>query len=67
MKPRHFVLLLAGTALGCSDENGGSGQTRDAKNVFDARMRAVEKARDVEQQMEDADELHRQAIEHQGG
>ncbi len=66
MTRRYLVYVLFGFALGCSgnDSNTNGGQAQDS--VFDAQTEALDKAKAVEQKIQDAAAKQQQAIEDQG-
>lgn len=63
---RLFVCALIAVALGCSGCNGGK-EEKAKENVFAPQVKALEKAKQVDRQIEDAAAKQRQAIDEQGG
>ncbi len=67
MIKKYFVYLLFGLLCACSDNEGVSKDTTDKATVFDAQIKALEKTKSVDQQVQDAVEKTRQSIESSGG
>lgn len=57
-----FVVLV-----GCTESDNTNSTQQVQPNVFDAQMQVLEKAKGVEQQIEDAAAKQRQSIAEQGG
>lgn len=64
MKHKYLAYLLLGMLAGCSSPDSHEA-VRD--NVFDAQIKAVDKAKAIEQQVLDAAARQRQKIKEQGG
>ncbi|MBL4852595.1 MAG: hypothetical protein JKY90_10045 [Gammaproteobacteria bacterium] len=67
MIKKYFVYLLLGFLCACSDNEGVSKDTTDKATVFDSQIKALEKAKSVDQQVQDAATMSRQSIENSGG
>lgn len=67
MTRQLFVYVLFVLATGCSGNNSDTEEENVQSGVFQGQIEAMEKAGDVEKNMQDAAEKRRQAIEQQGG
>ena len=60
---KYLIYMLFGFALGCSENGSRASEAHDQDGVFDAQFEAIDKAKSVEQQIQDAAAKQRQAIE----
>jgi len=67
MKLQPMVFVLVVLLAGCSDHSGDSAQKPADNNVFKDKVKSIDKARAVEQQLQDAAKKQRQLIKQQGG
>jgi len=64
---KYFIYVLFGFLIACSDNSEISQETMDKATVFDSQIKALEKAKSVDQQVQDAATMSRQSIENSGG
>ncbi len=65
MTQKVLVYMLFGFALGCSGDDSATNEVEIRDSVLDAQIEAIDKARSVDQQIQDAAEKQRQAIDSQ--
>ncbi len=65
MNKTLILCVLCGMALGCSGGDDVMNQDKAKDNVFSAQTKAIDKAKAVDQKIEDAAARQRQAIEDQ--
>jgi hypothetical protein len=66
MMQRLFVCATIAIILGCSGNTDGK-EEKAGETVFAPQIEALDKAKGVDRQIEDAAERQRQTIEEQGG
>ena len=59
--------MLFGLLIACSDNDSASKDTAEKATVFDSQINALEKAKSVDQQVQEAAENARKSIEDNGG
>ena len=67
MTKKYLVSVLFGLLCAYSDNEGVSKDPVDKATVLDSEIKALEKARSIDQQIQDAAEKTRQSIENSGG
>ena len=61
------LCLLLTSVLGCSGEPPGDETEAPGESVFDDQVQTLDRARDTEQELKDAADARRRALEDQGG
>lgn len=67
MTHKYTFYVLCVFALGCSEKDDAMHEEQLQDSVFESQIRSIDRAGEIEQQIEDAAAKQRQAIEEQGG